>query len=284
MRKSALCVCVVSQSSPPPIFSLLSVCNSPSLPSSLSPSLPSSLSPSLPLSLPPFLPLSPSLLPPPSVVPSLLPSLSPPFFLSPDARGTMPSRASLPCSPPEEWTPPSSSPRCAGRRGVGQGSRRGRRGPFQPPRTKHHVSVCVCVCVRSCDCKRMSNHVVCAGPCLEFAPFLPLEIFDDTEYDCRTPEGWMALRLEREGEGEVRKLVPAKALLPSLVSLVGEEGVVGMQTPLPPAGAPPPGRRVQSGGREWGVIWLAHTFRQHTHTHAHTRTHTHTHILRHILV
>ena len=138
----------------------------------------------------------------------------------------------------------------------------------------------------------MSNHVVCAGPCLEFAPFLPLEIFDDTEYDCRTPEGWMALRLEREGEGEVRKLVPAKALLPSLVSLVGEEGVVGMQTPLPPAGAPPPGRRVQSGGREWGVIWLAHIFRQHTHTHTHTHKHTyththtntHTHILRHILV
>ena len=77
-----------------------------------------------------------------------------------------------------------------------------------------------------------------------------MEIFDDTEYDCHTPEGWMALGLER-GEGEVRKLVPAKALLPSLVSLVGEEGVVGMQAPLPPAGAPPPGRRnVHSGGRE----------------------------------
>ena len=120
-----MCVCVVSQSSPPPIFSLLSMCNSPSLP------------PSLPL------PLSLSLLPP-----SLPPSLSPPFLLlSPDARGTMPSRASLPCSPPEEWTPPSSSPRCAERRGVGQGSRRRQRGPFQQPRTKHHVSVCVCACV-----------------------------------------------------------------------------------------------------------------------------------------
>ena len=102
----------------------------------------------------------------------------------------------------------------------------------------------------------------------------------------------MALRLEREGEGEVRKLVPAKALLPSLVSLVGEEGVVGMQTPLPPAGAPPPGRRVQSGGREWGVIWLAPIQTTHTHTHMHTRTHTythththtHTHTLRHILM
>ena len=97
---------------------------------------------------------------------------------------------------------------------------------------------------------------MCSGPCLEFSPFLPLEIFDDTEYDCRTPEGWLALGLEREEGGgeEVRKLVPAKALLPTLVSLVGEEGVEGMQTPLPPAGAPPPGRRsVQSGGREW--VW-----------------------------
>ena len=126
------------------------------------------------------------------------------------------------------------------------------------------VCKCVCVCVRVHAIASACLIMLCAGPCLEFAPFLPLEIFDDTEYDCRTPEGWMALGLEREGEGEVRKLVPAKALLPSLVSLVGEEGVVGMQTPLPPAGAPPPGRRVQSGGREWGVIWLAHTQTRHT--------------------
>ena len=121
--------------------------------------------------------------------------------------------------------------------------------------------MCVCLHVECTfhDLSVCSQHVlscVCSGPCLEFSPFLPLEIFDDTEYDCRTPEGWLALGLEREEGGgeEVRKLVPAKALLPTLVSLVGEEGVEGMQTPLPPAGAPPPGRRsVQSGGREW--VW-----------------------------
>ena len=126
--------------------------------------------------------------------------------------------------------------------------------------------MCVCVCVCVCDakyflvytCSMSCVSCVCAGPCLEFAPFLPLEIFDDTEYDCHTPEGWMALGLEGEREEEARKLVPAKALLPSLVSLVGEEGMEGVQTPLPPAGAPPPGRRsMQSGGREW--VWSTHT-------------------------
>ena len=82
-----------------------------------------------------------------------------------------------------------------------------------------------------------------------------MEIFDDTEYDCHTPEGWVALGLERGREGKeevVRKFVLAKALLPSLVSLVGEEGVVGLQMPLPPAGAPPTGRRNVQSGREWG--------------------------------
>ena len=40
-------------------------------------------------------------------------------------------------------------------------------------------------------------------------PFLPLEIFDDTEYDCRTPEEWLELGREEDGQ----KPVPGKALL-----------------------------------------------------------------------
>ena len=46
-----------------------------------------------------------------------------------------------------------------------------------------------------------------------FPPFLPLEIFDNEEYDCRTPEEWLALGFE--SEIDVRKPVPAKALLPT---------------------------------------------------------------------
>ena len=44
-----------------------------------------------------------------------------------------------------------------------------------------------------------------------FPCFLPLEIFDNTEYDCRTPEDWLALG----GDGKNRKPVPGKALLPN---------------------------------------------------------------------
>ena len=40
-------------------------------------------------------------------------------------------------------------------------------------------------------------------------PFLPLEIFDDTEFDCRTPKEWLAIGQEN---GE-QKPVPGKALL-----------------------------------------------------------------------
>ncbi|XP_065685160.1 dynein axonemal heavy chain 1 isoform X1 [Hydra vulgaris] len=40
--------------------------------------------------------------------------------------------------------------------------------------------------------------------------FLPLEIFDNTDYDCRTPSDWLALGLE----GNIRKPVPGKAFLP----------------------------------------------------------------------
>ena len=40
-------------------------------------------------------------------------------------------------------------------------------------------------------------------------PFLPLEVFDNTEYDSRTPEDWLALGKEKDGQ----KPVPGKALL-----------------------------------------------------------------------
>ena len=46
-----------------------------------------------------------------------------------------------------------------------------------------------------------------------FPPFLPLEIFDNKEYDCRTPAEWLALGYE--SDSNVRKPVPAKALLPA---------------------------------------------------------------------
>ena len=42
-------------------------------------------------------------------------------------------------------------------------------------------------------------------------PFLPLHVFDDTEYDCRTPEEWLSIGREEDGQ----KPVPGKALLAS---------------------------------------------------------------------
>ncbi|XP_067444208.1 dynein axonemal heavy chain 1 isoform X2 [Thunnus thynnus] len=45
------------------------------------------------------------------------------------------------------------------------------------------------------------------------SPYLPLETFDNEEYDCRTPDDWLAL-----GNAEAspdRKPIPAKALLPT---------------------------------------------------------------------
>ena len=44
-----------------------------------------------------------------------------------------------------------------------------------------------------------------------FPCFLPLEVFDNTEYDCRTPEDWLALGADI---GK-RKPVPGKAFLPT---------------------------------------------------------------------
>ena len=44
-----------------------------------------------------------------------------------------------------------------------------------------------------------------------FPCFLPLEIFDNTEYDCRTPDDWVQLGVESNKQ----KPVPGKALLPN---------------------------------------------------------------------
>lgn len=46
-----------------------------------------------------------------------------------------------------------------------------------------------------------------------FPSFLPLEIFDNTEFDCRTPEEWLASGIEPETGA--RNPIPAKALLPT---------------------------------------------------------------------
>uniref|UniRef100_A0ABM5FKF8 Dynein axonemal heavy chain 1 isoform X2 n=1 Tax=Pogona vitticeps TaxID=103695 RepID=A0ABM5FKF8_9SAUR len=46
-----------------------------------------------------------------------------------------------------------------------------------------------------------------------FPVYLPLEIFDDEEYDCRTPEEWLLLGVEPGSED--RKPIPGKALLPT---------------------------------------------------------------------
>ncbi|KAM7402690.1 hypothetical protein PAMP_017906 [Pampus punctatissimus] len=58
------------------------------------------------------------------------------------------------------------------------------------------------------------------------SPYLPLEIFDNEEYDCRTPEDWLAL-----GNAEAspdRKPIPAKALLPT-------DDKIGLEDPKTPS-------------------------------------------------
>ncbi|XP_075915059.1 dynein axonemal heavy chain 1-like [Petromyzon marinus] len=45
-----------------------------------------------------------------------------------------------------------------------------------------------------------------------YPPFLPLEVFDDEESECRTPEEWLSLGLD--SESGIRKPVPARAFLP----------------------------------------------------------------------
>ncbi|XP_055077981.1 dynein axonemal heavy chain 1 [Periophthalmus magnuspinnatus] len=60
-------------------------------------------------------------------------------------------------------------------------------------------------------CQESSNDCVSS-----VSPYLPLEIFDNVEFDCRTPEDWLSLGVT-EGSSD-RKPIPAKALLPTEVS------------------------------------------------------------------
>ena len=50
-----------------------------------------------------------------------------------------------------------------------------------------------------------------------FPPYLPLEVFDNEEYDCRTPLDWLAMGMSTGGDQEVaeRKPVPGRAFLPT---------------------------------------------------------------------
>ena len=47
-----------------------------------------------------------------------------------------------------------------------------------------------------------------------FPAYLPLEIFDNYEYDCRTPSEWLEMGQDEENNN-IRKPVPGKALLSS---------------------------------------------------------------------
>ncbi|KFQ50251.1 Dynein heavy chain 1, axonemal, partial [Nestor notabilis] len=60
---------------------------------------------------------------------------------------------------------------------------------------------------------------------LLFPIYLPLKIFDNEEYDCRTPEEWISLGLEPGSHD--RKPVPGKALLPT-------DDVLGHEDPKNP--------------------------------------------------
>uniref|UniRef100_A0A8B9M6P2 Dynein axonemal heavy chain 1 n=1 Tax=Accipiter nisus TaxID=211598 RepID=A0A8B9M6P2_9AVES len=60
-----------------------------------------------------------------------------------------------------------------------------------------------------------------------FPVYLPLNIFDNDEYDCRTPEEWISLGLEPGSHD--RKPVPGKALLPTDDVLGHVEGNTGLE-------------------------------------------------------
>ena len=123
-----MCVCVVSQSSPPPISSLLSVCNSPSLPSSLSP--------------PPSFPLPPSI--PPSLPLSSLPSLS--------RRKRDYAQQSIPALLSSRGVDPSLIiPKVCRKERGGAGQQEGAARTISATKDKASRE-CVCVCTRVCVC------------------------------------------------------------------------------------------------------------------------------------
>ena len=49
-----------------------------------------------------------------------------------------------------------------------------------------------------------------------FPFFLPLDVFDNTEFDCRTPQDWLALGKD----GKEKKPVPGKALISSGIFII----------------------------------------------------------------
>ena len=56
---------------------------------------------------------------------------------------------------------------------------------------KHHITSSVLMPVSSTTSYSLINDKNSPSP--TFPSFLPLEIFDDTEYDCRTPHEWIEL-------------------------------------------------------------------------------------------
>uniref|UniRef100_A0A3Q1BMP6 Uncharacterized protein n=1 Tax=Amphiprion ocellaris TaxID=80972 RepID=A0A3Q1BMP6_AMPOC len=69
------------------------------------------------------------------------------------------------------------------------------------------------------DAAKQPQNITEPPPCLQYHdtlltfPMFFLEIFDNEEYDCRTPEDWLALGNAEGSPG--RKPIPAKALLPA---------------------------------------------------------------------
>ncbi|XP_030634236.1 dynein heavy chain 1, axonemal [Chanos chanos] len=59
------------------------------------------------------------------------------------------------------------------------------------------------------------------NPCPPVSNYLPLEIFDNVEFDCRTPEDWLSLGYEHGSTDQ--KPVPAKALLPTNDSIPSKD-------------------------------------------------------------
>ncbi|XP_067102135.1 dynein axonemal heavy chain 1 [Osmerus mordax] len=59
------------------------------------------------------------------------------------------------------------------------------------------------------------------SPLPPVANYLPLEVFDNEEYDCRTPQDWLALGCD-PGSTD-RKPIPAKALLPTIDKIPPED-------------------------------------------------------------